>query len=100
MLGGHHLSQAEWSSARDSRHLMEHTEHSPPRLLQRQMGGLALVFIPPPSGASVTEELFRTEESRLAEWVPESSFEGAFLNINVENRFPMLKGLSSREKTQ
>lgn len=100
MPGGHHLSQAEWSSVRDSRHLMEHTERSPPRLLQWQMGSLALVFIPPLSGASVTEELFRTEESRLAEWVPESSFEGAFLNINVENRFPMLKGLSSREKTQ
>lgn len=100
MPGAHHLSQAKWSSARDSRHPMEHTGCSLPRLLQWQMGDLALVFIPLPSGASVTEELFRTEESRLAEWVPESSFEEAFLRTNVENRLLMLKRLSSREKTQ
>lgn len=68
---------------------MEHRERSLPRLLQWQMGGLALVFIPLPSGASVTEELFRMEESRLAESVPESSFEEAFLSTNVENRLPM-----------
>lgn len=53
MPGSHHLFQAEWSSARDSRHLVGHTEHSLPWLLQRQMGHLALVFIPLPSGATV-----------------------------------------------
>lgn len=60
-----------------------------PQLLQRQMGGLALVFIILLSGAHVTKEQFRAEESRLAEWATESSFGEAFLSKNVENRLPM-----------